>query len=96
MNLYCRWGMHRPGPTKIANQGKHFTRCSDCGTTLYAIVRTWRRVPADKRVVWRPRTSKDIFFDVTINNHRSRLRFDPLAPFRRRAREAASDLDHKA
>lgn len=93
MNVFCRWGMHRPGATKIANQGKQFTRCDQCGTTLYAIVRTWRRVPADKRVVWRPRTSSDIFFDVTANLHRRRLRFDPFAPFRRRAHERPGEAD---
>ena len=62
-----------------------FTRCEDCGVTLYAIVRTWRRVPAHKQVIWRRRTPDDIFYDVTVNLNRRRLGFDPLGPFRARA-----------
>ena len=84
MSRLCRWGMHRPGPEKVFHQGRNFTRCSDCDVTLLSFGNSWREIPRGKRVVWRTRTPQDRFFHKAPNSDRARLRFDPLAPFKRR------------
>ncbi len=67
MNPLCLFGVHKPRPSKLWNDGHFFSACARCAAQL---VRTpeepWHVVPPNMKVVWRPRTEEDVVWPSHI------------------------------
>jgi hypothetical protein len=53
MSLLCRIAKHSAYPSKVRNQGFHFSSCRRCGRDMVRSGELWTPVPKGFRVVWK-------------------------------------------